>query len=62
MVSKKDKIKKLVKKLKDGDICPPTFDKDDSSISFERGASFIGAMKNCDGSVSMIEEEGNQGL
>jgi hypothetical protein len=54
--------KKLIDKLNDGDICPPTFSEDDTSISFDKGASFIGAMINAHGDVSMIEESGDQGI
>lgn len=54
--------KRLITLLEHCEIEPPCFDKDSDLFSFERGATYIGAAKDKNGNVCMIEEDGDQGI
>ena len=57
-----DLPKRLVKLISGGRIDVPYIDKYDKRLVFEKGATYIGAAKDENGSVVMIEENGDQGI
>lgn len=54
--------KRLVTLINSGAIDTPYIDKDDKTLTFDRGANYLGVEKNSEGKLSIINEDGDQGI
>ena len=54
--------KRLITLINNGRIEFPFIDKGDKSLNFEKGATYLGASKDKNGKVVMIQESGDQGI
>jgi len=54
--------KRLITLINSGAIDTPYIDKDDKTMDFDRGATYLGVAKDKKGIITVIEEEGGQGI